>query len=102
MRRILAPAGTMVNVGASKGDFVGPLVRGFIGGPLLSAFRQQRIVTFFASPKREDLLVLKELIEAGTVTPVVDRVYPLAETAEAMRYLETMNARGKIVISVPA
>ena len=102
MRRILAPAGTMVLVGASKGDFVGPLARGFIGGPLLSAFRQQRIITFVASPKREDLLALKELIEEGTISPVVDRVYPLADTADAMRYLETMQARGKIVISVAA
>jgi len=102
MRRILAPTGTMVLVGASKGDYVGPLARGFIGGPLLSAFRQQRIITFFASPKREDLLALKELIEEGTITPVVDRVYPLADTADAMRYLETMQARGKIVISVAA
>ena len=102
MRRVLAPEGTIILVGASKGDFVGPLARGFIGGPLLSAFRRQRIVTFFASPKREDLIVLKELIEAGKVTPVVDRVYPLAETADAIRYLETMSARGKIVIKVAA
>jgi NADPH:quinone reductase-like Zn-dependent oxidoreductase len=100
MRRALAPDGTIVLVGASKGDFVGTLVRGFIGGPLLSAFGEQRIITFYASPKREDLLVLKELIEAGEVTPVVDRVYPLAETADAMRYLETMRARGKVVIGV--
>jgi NADPH:quinone reductase-like Zn-dependent oxidoreductase len=100
MRRALAPDGAMVLVGASKGDVVGTLVRGFIGGPLLSAFRSQRIFTFYASPKRDDLLVLKEMIEAGTITPVVDRVYPLAETADAMRYLETMQARGKIVITV--
>ena len=100
MRRALAPDGTMVLVGASKGDFVGTLVRAFVGGPLLSAFGNQRIFTFFASPKREDLLVLKELIEAGKVTPVVDRVYPLAETADAIRYLETMRARGKVVIRV--
>jgi NADPH:quinone reductase-like Zn-dependent oxidoreductase len=100
MRRILASGGILVNVGASKGDVVGPLVRGFVGGPLLSAFRDQQIVTFFASPKREDLLVLKELIEAGRVKPVVDRVYPLAATADAVGYLETMHARGKIVITV--
>src|SRR5688572_20662772 len=62
MRRALVPDGTMVLVGASKGDVVGTLARGFIGGPLLSAFRNQRIITFYASPKREDLLVLKEMI----------------------------------------
>jgi NADPH:quinone reductase-like Zn-dependent oxidoreductase len=100
MRRVLAKDGTIVLVGASKGDVVGPLARGFIGGPLLSAFREQRIITFYASPKRDDLLLLKEMIEAGTITPVVDRVYPLAQTPDAMRYLETMQARGKIVITV--
>jgi NADPH:quinone reductase-like Zn-dependent oxidoreductase len=100
MRRVLAKDGRIVLVGASKGDVVGTLARGFIGGPLLSAFREQSIITFYASPKRDDLLVLKEMIEAGTITPVVDRVYPLAETADAMRYLETMQARGKIVITV--
>ena len=51
-------------------------------------------------PKSEDLQFLRELIEAGSVTPVIDRTYPLSEAAEAIRYLETGRARGKIVISV--
>jgi len=50
--------------------------------------------------KREDLLFLKELIEAGQVNPVIDRRYPLSEVPDAIRYLETMRARGKVVITV--
>ena len=50
--------------------------------------------------RREDLLVLKELIEAGKVTPVIDRTYPLSEVPEAIRHLEEGHARGKIVIRV--
>jgi NADPH:quinone reductase-like Zn-dependent oxidoreductase len=46
------------------------------------------------------MLVLKELIEAGKVTPIIDRTYPLAEVPEAIRYLEEGHARGKVVISV--
>lgn len=45
-------------------------------------------------------MVLKELIEAGKVTPVIDRTYPLSETAEAVRYLEAGHARGKVVSTV--
>ena len=50
--------------------------------------------------KHEDMLVLKELIESGKVTPVIDRSYPLAEVPEAIRYLEEGHARGKVVITV--
>ena len=53
-----------------------------------------------AKANKEDLVFIKELLEAGKVVPVIDRCYPLAETAEAIRYLETGHARGKIVITV--
>jgi len=53
-----------------------------------------------AKANKKDLLVIKELLEAGKVVPVIDRQYPLAETAEAIRYLETGRARGKVVITV--
>ena len=55
---------------------------------------------FVAREHHEDLLVLTELIEAGKVTPVIDRTYPLSEAADAIRYLEEGNARGKVVITV--
>jgi NADPH:quinone reductase-like Zn-dependent oxidoreductase len=53
-----------------------------------------------AKANKSDLLFLKELLEAGKVVPVIDRTYPLAETAEAIRYLEAGHARGKVVITV--
>ena len=60
----------------------------------------KKFVFFVAKSNHEDLVVLKELMEAGKITPVVDRRYPLSETAQAMRYLIEGGARGKIVISV--
>jgi NADPH:quinone reductase-like Zn-dependent oxidoreductase len=63
-------------------------------------FVSQRLVTWVTKPNREDLLTLKALIEAGDVTPVIDRTYTLSETAEAMRYLDTGRARGKVVVTV--
>jgi NADPH:quinone reductase-like Zn-dependent oxidoreductase len=53
-----------------------------------------------ARPNQKDLAFLKELLEAGNVVPVIDRSYPLSETAEAIRYLEAGHARGKVVITV--
>ena len=52
-------------------------------------------------PNKADLQFLKQLIEAGKVTPVIDRTYPLSEAPEAIRYLENGHARGKVVIRVP-
>jgi NADPH:quinone reductase-like Zn-dependent oxidoreductase len=67
---------------------------------VLSRFVSQKLGTFVSTQNHEDLLVLKELIESGKVTPVIDRMYPLAEVPEAMRYLEDGHARGKVVITV--
>lgn len=67
---------------------------------MLSPFVSQRLQPFLAKWNREDLQVLKELIEAAKVTPVIDRAYTLSEAPEAMRYLEEGHARGKIVIRV--
>jgi NADPH:quinone reductase-like Zn-dependent oxidoreductase len=97
-RRALAPGGTLVLVGAGSG-VGGPLGRMF-AGLVRSRVLRQRLVGFIAKVNREDLVTLRELIEAGKVTPVIDRTYPLSETAEALRYLETGRARGKVVITV--
>jgi NADPH:quinone reductase-like Zn-dependent oxidoreductase len=51
-------------------------------------------------PSREDLPLLKERIEAGEITPVIDRRYPLVQTPEALRYLGAGHARGKVIISM--
>jgi NADPH:quinone reductase-like Zn-dependent oxidoreductase len=66
----------------------------------LSPFAGQKLGTFVNRENHEDPMVLKELIESGKITPVIDRTYPLAEVPEAMRYLEEGHARGKAVITV--
>jgi NADPH:quinone reductase-like Zn-dependent oxidoreductase len=58
------------------------------------------MLSFLASVTRADLLVLGELAAAGKIAPVIDRTYPLREAAEAVRYVETGQARGKVVITV--
>jgi NADPH:quinone reductase-like Zn-dependent oxidoreductase len=99
MRRALAPNGTAILVGASKGNWIGPIARMLVGGQL-SRFGDRTFRSMLTDIEREDLIFLKELVEAGTITPVIDRRYPLSETADAIRYLETMRARGKVIITV--
>jgi NADPH:quinone reductase-like Zn-dependent oxidoreductase len=99
-RRVLTPHGTLVLVGAPKGGrLLGPL--GHILRVRLASLRASQKMTFFISKERtEDLTALGELLEAGTVTPVVERTYALAETADAFRYLGEGHARGKLVVTV--
>ena len=99
LRRGLAPSGLVVMVGMAKGHWIAPIVR-MLGASLLTRFGSQKIGFMLTDVKREDLLFLKELIEAGQVNPVIDRRYPLSEVPDAIRYLETMRARGKVVITV--
>jgi NADPH:quinone reductase-like Zn-dependent oxidoreductase len=99
-RRALTPRGTLtLSSGDSDGRWIGPIDR-MVKAVVLSPFVPQRLGSFLARPSREDLALLRELIEAGTVTPVIDRTYPLREVPEAIRYLETGRARGKVVITV--
>jgi NADPH:quinone reductase-like Zn-dependent oxidoreductase len=67
---------------------------------VVSPFVGQRLRSFFSKPKRADLVVLKELIEAGKVTPVIDRTFPLNATPEAIRYVGERSTQGKTVITV--
>jgi NADPH:quinone reductase-like Zn-dependent oxidoreductase len=104
LRRVLTVNGTLVFNGggplsASQGRLLGPMVNS-IRAMMLSRFISQKMVTFLASVTKADLLALKELIEAGKVRPVIDRTYPLSETAEAIGYLEEGHARAKVVITV--
>jgi NADPH:quinone reductase-like Zn-dependent oxidoreductase len=66
----------------------------------LNVFVGQHLLTFVAKINRDDLAFLGELMESGKVRTVIDRTYPLAETPEAMRYLEDGHAQGKVVITV--
>lgn len=99
LRRALAPNGTAVLVGASKGNWVGPVAR-MLAAKQLSRFGNRTLRSMLTDIEREDLLYLRELAEAGTITPVIDRRYPLEQVPEAIRYLETMRARGKVIITV--
>src|SRR5215204_4805601 len=100
LRRALTPEGTLVIVGGEGGGrWLGGLDRQ-LRATMLSPFVGQKLGTFVSTPNHEDLLVLKELIESGKVTPVIDRTYPLAEVPDAIRYLEEGHARGKVVITV--
>jgi NADPH:quinone reductase-like Zn-dependent oxidoreductase len=67
---------------------------------VLSPFVSQRMVPLVARPSKNDLAVLKELIEAGTIAPVIDRQYLLSEVAAAIGYFGQGHARGKVVITV--
>jgi NADPH:quinone reductase-like Zn-dependent oxidoreductase len=68
--------------------------------PVLSRFTARKFVIFMAKVRRKDLNILRELMEAGKVTPVIDRRYSLSEVPEAIRYLEEGHARGKVIIGL--
>jgi NADPH:quinone reductase-like Zn-dependent oxidoreductase len=100
LRRALTPKGTLLlSSGESDGRWVGPMDR-ILKALVLAPFVSQRLSSFLAKSTTEDLQVLKELIEAGKVSPVIDRTYPLNEVPEAIRYLEEGHARGKVVVTV--
>ena len=67
---------------------------------LLSPFMRQHGSMYLSRPNTEDLIFLKELIEARKITPIIDRTYQLIDTPEAFRYLEKEHAKGKVVITV--
>lgn len=94
-RRALAPTGRYVMSGGSNRQFHEALLL----GPLLSITRQT-LGNLLAKPNQTDLLVLKELIEAGKVRPVIERSYPLSEVPEAIRHLESGHASGKLVVTM--
>jgi NADPH:quinone reductase-like Zn-dependent oxidoreductase len=101
LRRALAPEGTLIITGGEGGGrWLGGTDRQ-IRALMLSPFVGQKLGTFVASENYEDMIVLKDLIEAGKVTPVIDRTYPLSEVPEAIRHLQEGRAEGKVVITVP-
>ena len=99
-RQILTPKGTYVIVGGPNGGpWLGALTR-FLNGRIVALFMSQKVVSFLADTgNTDDLNTLRELMQQGKLTPVIDRQYPLAEVPEAMRYLELGHARGKLVIN---
>src|SRR5947207_5652066 len=95
-KRALHPEGVYVMTGGSNAQ----MFQAMLLGPLISRTGRQKMGNSAHKPNKEDLMFMKELLEAGKVTPDIDRRYPLGETAEAIRYLEEGHARGKVVITV--
>jgi NADPH:quinone reductase-like Zn-dependent oxidoreductase len=99
LRRVLQPKGTLVIVGGQKGDWIGPMM-GVIKASIVANFVDQKMGFFIAQLDHDDMKLLGELMQAGKVTPVIDRRYPLNEAAKAMEYLEAGRARGKVIVSL--
>jgi NADPH:quinone reductase-like Zn-dependent oxidoreductase len=101
-KRILKPGGTCVMIGFSG---ISRFIRNMVGGKMRSKIGKEEYGFFVAKSNQKDLIILKELIEARKIRPVIDRRYPLGETANAVSYVEGPNhkpghAGGKVVITV--
>ncbi len=100
LRRALTPAGTLVIAGGeTSGKWLGGTDRQ-LRALVLSRFTSQKLTTFISRENHKDMLFLAELIEAGKITPVIDRTYPLAQAPQAIDYLTQGRARGKVVITI--
>ncbi len=98
-RRVLNSKGIYVGVGGPVGSMIS-LLADLVKQLVFSRFVSQKFVTFMARPNKEDMNILRDLIESGKVTPVIDRRYRLSEVPDAIRYLEEGHARGKVVITL--
>jgi NADPH:quinone reductase-like Zn-dependent oxidoreductase len=102
LRRALTPRGTLAIVGGSyqRGRLLGGVSRQMLRAPLLSMLVGQRLRNVVGTERAADLIELTRLIESGAVTPVIDRAYPLAEAANALRHLTEGHPAGKLVVTV--
>jgi NADPH:quinone reductase-like Zn-dependent oxidoreductase len=99
-RRVLTPNGALVSVGGpSDNAWLGPLTSS-AKDYLIAPFISQKLLFMLAQANKEDLDVLRDLMQAGKLTPVIDRRYTLAETAQAIGYVEQGHAKGKVIITV--
>ena len=102
-RRVLNPDGRYVLIGgggANEGRWLGPGLTQAFKAMVLSKFVSQKMGMMLAELNQKDLTALADLMEAGKVTPVIDRTYKLSELPQAIEYLEQGHARGKVVIAV--
>jgi NADPH:quinone reductase-like Zn-dependent oxidoreductase len=98
--RPLSPDGILVAVGGPvEGLWLAPLV-GALKMPLVAKVRGTKMVGMLTKQSPDDLAAVHELLEAGKVTPVIDRTYPLSEAPQALAYLGEGHARGKVVITI--
>ncbi|OLD85252.1 MAG: alcohol dehydrogenase [Verrucomicrobia bacterium 13_1_20CM_4_54_11] len=102
-RRILNPNGICVMAGlggAGWHEGFASRLLGELNGYLRSRFTRQKFIAYIAQFNKADMLILADLMQSGKVTPVIDRTFKFSETADALRYLETGHARGKVVVAV--
>ena len=102
-RRILNPKGICVMAGlggAGWHEGFASRLLGELNGYLRSRFTRQKFIAYIAQFNKADMLILADLMQSGKVTPVIDRTFKFSETADALRYLETGHARGKVVVAV--
>lgn len=95
-RRILNPGGVYISSVASNAQ----IFQSMFLGPPLSWIGNRKLTYLYHKPSRKDLIFMKELIETGKVKPVIDKVFPLSEAAEAFRYYGEGHSRGKVIISI--
>jgi NADPH:quinone reductase-like Zn-dependent oxidoreductase len=95
-RRVLTPNGIYAIAGGSMAQ----IYQGMLLGPLMSIAGGKKMGTVMAKTNRQDLVLLKELLEAGRIAPVIDRRFPLSGVPDALRYLIEGHARGKVVITM--
>jgi NADPH:quinone reductase-like Zn-dependent oxidoreductase len=99
VRRALTPTGTLIPNSGRGGRWLGPIGR-IVKVRVLSGFTRQQLRPFTSVEKRQDLLILADLLATGQVKPVIDRTYPLDEAADALRYIAAGHTRGKVVITI--
>ena len=95
-RHALSPEGIYVSAGGAMKQ----VNQGMMLGPMLSKKGGKKLTYLYQRPNQEDLIIMKELIESGKVTPVIDRVFPLGEIRQALMYYSGGHSRGKVVIAI--
>jgi NADPH:quinone reductase-like Zn-dependent oxidoreductase len=100
LRRLVRPGGHLVLIGGEGGDPVLGTTSKWIHAIALSSFVREKLRPLATKPNQKDLLIIRQLAEAGTLRTQIDRRFPLASTADAFRYMKTGTGQGKIVIQV--
>ncbi len=100
LRRILSPNGILVGVGGKSDPWMIEPLSSALTGLILSQFGNRKLVGVLAKGNNQDLVTIAGFMESGTVSPVIDRRYPLSEVPDAIRYVEDGHARGKVIITI--
>ncbi|HJP72539.1 MAG TPA: NAD(P)-dependent alcohol dehydrogenase [Candidatus Limnocylindria bacterium] len=98
LRRALSSTGRIVMVAPQPGNWIGPIAR-IAGATVTTKLGRQPAIPYLAVPNREDLAVLARMVEAGQLRPVIDRSFPFDQIPDAIRYLESGQVTGKVVIT---